>query len=540
MAKKKHGLQIGVESKIEYHAIFEDLGSAYETWRRTAVNWMQSGLTEDDAEKRLQRDFGLQWAWADGIATEAAQCLEQLKTAKEGNINQLKDRIKAKTKKAKQVLKDLEKRIKKPFTQPEKDKFERQLLGLKSKAAKIQSLQKDLIRLESTDRLHVCFGSRKLFNAQHHLEENGYASHEEWLKDWQKKRSGRFYCIGKGQLGGGTMMKVFPTEVVGKYHLEINVPRPLQPKWGNKVTLTFEVTDRDLRTRRLDLDYALKEQKPITTQVFRREHKSDQWYVHLTSYVQEIPIVHSRKNGCIGIDFNADSLSVSYVKPDGNLAWCKDFDYPWKGLTSGQRAATLRDLVKQIVSLAESLNCAIAIESLDFSKKKAKMSEESKLYNDMLSNLATGTFRDVLVSRCRRLGVQLIKVNPAFTSVIGMIKFMAKYGLNSGTAAAMVIARRAMRLREKLPQCLARPEDQARHDWSGWNRVARFLKQHRIRRSQLFRWMTALEGILTVDSTAEHQPSLPVDVESSPKNPHQSPMGEVRAINNFVQLSLGF
>ena len=46
----------------------------------------------------------------------------------------------------------------------------------------------------------------------------------------------------------------------------------------------------------------------------------------------------------------------------------------------------MRDIVCEVVRLAESLGCAIAIESLDFSKKKAAMSEESKLYNEMLSN----------------------------------------------------------------------------------------------------------------------------------------------------------
>ncbi len=108
----------------------------------------------------------------------------------------------------------------------------------------------------------------------------------------------------------------------------------------------------------------------------------------------------------------------------------------WKGLSTGQRQARMRDIVVEVVTLAESLNCAIAIESLDFSKKKASMSEESKLYNEMLSNLSTSLFRTTLESRCRRFGVELIKVNPAFTSVIGMIKFMLKYGLNSGTSAA--------------------------------------------------------------------------------------------------------
>jgi len=439
-------------------------------------------------------------------------------------------------------LKQLLSRIRKPFTSKEHAAFERQLMGLKSKLAKIESLMRDLQQLESSKRLHICFGSRKLFNAQHHLDENGYNNHAEWLEDWRLKRSGRLSCVGKSQFGGGTMMKLFATSEIGIYTLKVTVPRPLIQKWGTHLSLKFEVSDRNLRTHRGNLNYALECQKPITTQVFRREHKNNQWYIHLTTYVQHVPKVHTIKHGCLGIDFNAESLSASYIKPDGNIAWCQDFSYQWKDLSSGQRMAMMRDLVVQIVRVAESLGCAIAIESLDFSKKKARMSEESKLYNSMLSNLATSSFREVIESRCQRFGVQLILVNPAFTSVIGMVKFMAKYGLNSGTAAAMVIARRAMRLSERIPQCLSLPEDEGKHDWSAWNRVSRFIKKHGIKRTQLFEWMKALEGILTCsEEQAEHQPSSSVAIQAGKsKNPCQSPMDEVPMINSFVQLSLGF
>ena len=118
---------------------------------------------------------------------------------------------------------------------------------------------------------------------------------------------------------------------------------------------------------------------------------------------------------------------------------------------------------------------------------------------------------------------------------------MARYGLNSGTAAALVIARRAMRLSERLPQRLAAPEDEARHNWSAWNRVARYIKQHGIKRTQLFDWMKALEGILTSSpSAAERQPSMIVTSQTGEStNPHQSPMGEVRP-DGHVRLYLAF
>ncbi len=76
----------------------------------------------------------------------------------------------------------------------------------------------------------------------------------------------------------------------------------------------------------------------------------------------------------------------------------------------------MRNIVCQVVKLAEFFECAIAIESLDFTQKKSiARSEKSKVYNAMLSNLSTGMFREAILSRCRRFGVELIKVNPAFT-----------------------------------------------------------------------------------------------------------------------------
>ena len=514
------GRLYGIESKIEYHSALGILGEKYESWRRTALSWLQAGLTDSEVEKRLQSVFDIDWAWADSIATEASQCLDQLATAKELNIARIKEQIKKKLKRAKDSLKSLEKQLnaakKKGFVnQQDKNKFANNLFGLKSKTFKIAALKRDLAYSESQERLHICFGSRKLFNAQHHLKENGYNSPEEWKTNWRKKRSGRFYCVGKSQLGGGTMMKIFPLDDHGEYRLNIRIPRCLRAELGEYLDLNFSVSDRDGRTRKGVLNYALEIQKPITTQVFRREHKDDTWYVHLTTYLPEIPLVHTRKKGCIGIDFNKDHISIAHVKRDGNISYVQETPFEWKGLTTGQRQARMSDIVTEVVTLAESLNCAIAIESLDFSKKKASMSEESKLYNEMLSNLSTGLFRTSLESRCRRFGVELIKVNPAFTSVIGMIQFMQKYGLNSGTSAAMVIARRAMNLSEKIPQCLATPEDEAKHVWSAWNRVARYLKLHRISRARLFQWMKALEGILTLSpDEAEHQPSTQVDIET--------------------------
>ncbi|MDJ0744458.1 MAG: hypothetical protein QNJ32_14010, partial [Xenococcaceae cyanobacterium MO_167.B27] len=455
------GLRIGIETKIEYNPIFDVWSDKYESIRRTGLNDMQRGILENQIEKTYQSRFNLQWAWADSIATEVKQTYSQLTTAKKLNISRIKEQIKKKTSYAIGIFVMLSK-VKNPNI-----KQRNQALGLKSKLIKIQSLKDEVKQLESTDRLHICFGSKKLFNAQYHLEENGYASHEEWLADWKKKRGGRFYCVGKSTIGGGTMIKIF--HVVGDdFKAIVTLPRFMQFLYGKTLEIPFQVTECR-RHRKSSLLYALEQQKPITVQIFRREHKSDQWYIHLTTYIQEVPITTTRKNGCIGVDFNRDSVEWAYILADGNIKDQGKICFNWKGFSSGQRQVMMRNLVVKLTNKVFSYQCPIAIESLDFSKKKASMSEASKVYNSMLSNLSTAMFREALISRCQRFGIGLHFVNPAFTSVIGMIKFMPRYGLNSGTAAAMTIARRAMGMSERAPVCLVRPEDRARHPWTTWN-----------------------------------------------------------------------
>ena len=148
----------------------------------------------------------------------------------------------------------------------------------------------------------------------------------------------------------------------------------MHSEFGQFCIVPFQIEDREGRLRKQDLDYALEFLLPITTQVFRREHKSDRWDVHLTTYVQDIPRVHRLKNGCVGLDLNANSISASVVNRDGELEYSQDFKYDWKGLTSGQRQAHMRDIVAQIALLAESFGYGVSIESLDFSKKKTRMS----------------------------------------------------------------------------------------------------------------------------------------------------------------------
>jgi transposase len=52
----------------------------------------------------------------------------------------------------------------------------------------------------------------------------------------------------------------------------------------------------------------------------------------------------------------------------------------------------------------------------------------------------------------RRNGIRVIKVNPAYTSIIGKLKYAPLYNIDKDTAGAYAIARRGLGFKETLPK----------------------------------------------------------------------------------------
>ena len=77
----------------------------------------------------------------------------------------------------------------------------RRLANLKFRLA---GLEADI----AAGRVRLCFGSKKLWRKQHHLEQNGYASHEEWQQDWRDVRSNEFFVLGSRDETAGCQLCV--------------------------------------------------------------------------------------------------------------------------------------------------------------------------------------------------------------------------------------------------------------------------------------------------------------------------------------------
>ncbi|WP_041436838.1 IS200/IS605 family element transposase accessory protein TnpB [Thermus oshimai] len=94
----------------------------------------------------------------------------------------------------------------------------------------------------------------------------------------------------------------------------------------------------------------------------------------------------------------------------------------------------------------------IMLEGLDFGRKKAELRDRSPGYARTLSSFAYRLMEGAIRARALKEGVEVIVVNPAWTSLLGRAKYQARYGLSVHESAALVIARRGLGLREELPK----------------------------------------------------------------------------------------
>ena len=131
----------------------------------------------------------------------------------------------------------------------------------------------------------------------------------------------------------------------------------------------------------------------------------------------EAPVVTERKNEALGLDLNADHIAVSRIDASGNPTEAWSIVTLLFGKSKHQIEAMLGDAVASAVRYAKDNLIPIVIENLDLDKKK---SGRSKKTNRKVSMMGYSAFRQLLGSKAFSEGVEVIGINPAYTSVIGL------------------------------------------------------------------------------------------------------------------------
>jgi IS605 OrfB family transposase len=328
----------------------------------------------------------------------------------------------------------------------------------------------------------ICFGTKKLARKQNNLKLNGFPSHSDWKKEWVDARNSTFQFVGVAKMEGGNEVAKLKLQKDNQFDLELRVPPAMREKHGE--TICF--TGLSFNHGNDAIVLALATGRPLTVRFVRDEIS---WKIHVTI---DQPTRTTRFNddlGCLGVDFNADHVAATLVDRFGNPIRSWTIPMVTYGLSTDQATDLTRKVAKELVEIAVEHNVPISGEDLDFARKKAQLSADSgPRYARMLSSLAYSAFQRALASACARNSIHLKLVNPAFTSLIGRTMFAHRYGLSVHAAAALSIARRAMKFSEKLPKpvegkltlplddgdCVTLPRPvriEGRHVWSSWRKL---------------------------------------------------------------------
>ncbi|MEG4014854.1 MULTISPECIES: hypothetical protein [unclassified Microcoleus] len=225
--------------------------------------------------------------------------------------------------------------------------------------------------------------------------------------------------------------------------ITFRVPKYLESRFGK--TVSSEVGDFERNINRLP------ESGAYTWHFYR---KSGKWVIAVQFTPNPVnQVSRERMSGCIGIDMNPGSIGWVYVDTEGNLK-AKGQIPLQMGLPNGKQQAQIVYACLQLAVRATEFECPVVCEELDFSTKKQSLGEKGRKYTRMLSGWAYSEFYKQLSSILSNRGIELITVNPAYSSIMGLVKYLRMYGLASDESAALVIARRAMKLGEKIPRSL--------------------------------------------------------------------------------------
>ena len=295
-------------------------------------------------------------------------------------------------------------------------------------------------------RVRVCFGSRKLWRKQYGLEANGYYSHEEWLSDWRDARSDEFFVLGSRGEKSGCQLCVATVRDDGKVDLRLRLPDSMANRHGKYLV----IEGVHFNHGHAQVLAALQGDAQAVSYRFKRDRKG--WRVFASVRHQPVPVVTEGRLGAIGVDVNVDHLAVSETDSSGN--WLRSWSVPLVtyGKSNRQAEALIGDAVAEVVAGAREAGKPLVIENLDFSKKRDLLEGESPRRSRMLSSFAYGRIKTYFLSRGYREGVEVREVNPAFSSVIGRVNFMERYGLSVHQAAALVLARRLLNCSERIPR----------------------------------------------------------------------------------------
>ncbi len=455
---------------------------------------LEAGTKMVELERNLAAETGLPLRYAKDAVAEANQLIAGQKALVREHLELWQRRKRKTVERINKIAK--------------KDAQSRKLPGLRSKLEKQQrKVAFYQQHAEQSTFPPVIFGSRGLYLSQFKEGVNQAA----WRQEWDDARNGRLVARGDRTKKGNPLLRIHEQD--GAWRLEISLDRgeahgksirydkrkiPLYvPREISKTTGAMNGRDYVALLHR-----AIEHGDPYQVEILR---KRGVYHVHITVEEMSAKLVTHPVNGWVGMDTNPTLVALCHVRTDGNPQAFQCYREGQLYDARSQRRDWLTgNLARQVVGYAKERGAGLVMEDLRFVKDKEVSTKFRRITHQFV-------YRRVLVAverEAKREGVELRKVHPAYTSVIGRLKYQPQYGISVHESAALVIARRGgLKIRrENVPKpikdWLAAKQTfnetaYRKTDWSIWRQAKKAIEKTLMEKGgSLVSWLDQRKGLL--------------------------------------------
>ena len=427
------------ENAKEIIKYFEETAGNYGFLKRCTLHILRNcpEISRNDLNKLLQEKFSVTARTANSAIYEAEEIISSALALIPLNIEKLETRIEGKIKLIEKKKKEMAKIHASRKTNTKRlGKLKFHIYNIHNSInrirQKIESLEKQL----ENRKPNICMGSKKLARndakafKQHRNSQINYIG-----RAWENQGNANFQMqyVKKGNFFTMKVRRDF-----GKWKEDRSPERFAYGKCH------FKYGGKQLR------DAMSNNASPVTVSVIRR---NERYYLFVTVAVsyESSAIATRKEHGVIGIDFNKGFINICETDEKGNIVNVEKMRYPFG--KAGITKAGLADVISKVSQKAVETGKSIVAEDLSFEKKKRKakkaITPTEKERMRILHSLPYSRYAQILENITFNRRIELIKVNPAYTSRTAEQKFCNRMKLNIHNGAAFVIARRGMGIKDK-------------------------------------------------------------------------------------------
>lgn len=422
---------------IEY---FEETAENYGFLKRCTLHMLRNNpeINRNELNKLLQERFSITTRTANSAIYEVEEIINSALALIPLNIEKLETRIDGKIKLIEKKRKEMAKIHASRKTNTKRlKKLKFHIYNIYNSINRIRQKIENLKKQLNEKKPNICMGTKKLARND--------------IKAFKQHRDSQINYIGRAKEKQGNAN--FQMQYVKKGNFFAMKVRRDFGKWKeNRSSERFAYGKCHFKYGGKQLRDAIRNNaSPVTVSVIR---KNNRYYLFVTVAIsyESSAIVTKKERGVIGIDFNKGFINICETDEKGNIVNVEKMKYPFG--KAGITDARLADVINRVSKKAVETGKSIVAEDLSFEKKKRKakkaVTPTEKERMRMLHSLPYSRYAQILENITFNKKIELIKVNPAYTSRTAEQKFCNRMKLNIHNGAAYVIARRGMGIKDKF------------------------------------------------------------------------------------------